>query len=183
MKIKICLTNYSLSVISPCCVPFQCSILQSKNIEKKFLVLLPCLGCNFLSKLTLWLKDPAIPVTQSSFVFVLLSVPPVSPAVNPHLGHRTNFGRKSPATWRAGVRASVWVSALRGCPAFCLRVKQACVLQPWLYPPTSTSVCLCDLLQPSASLSLSISGYSDFIEYRITPKSRCILSALRCTGT
>ena len=34
-----------------------------------------------------------------------------------------------------------------------------CVLRSWLYPPTSTSACLCDLLQPSASLS----GYCDSI--------------------
>lgn len=56
--------------------------------------------------------------------------------------------------------------SLTGVSCFCLRVKCASVLQPWLYPPTSTSVCLCDLLQPFEKLSLVTR----------TSLSRCIAS-------
>ena len=63
-----------------------------------------------------------------------------------------------PPTRRADVHASVWVLAFRGVLFFvwewvCVRAELR------LYPPTSTSACLCDLLQPSASLS----GYCNFI--------------------
>ncbi|CAB1447712.1 unnamed protein product [Pleuronectes platessa] len=99
---------------------------------------------------------------------------PVSPAVNPHLGRCTNFGRTSPhqgepvcvqqcESWPSGVSSSESVSVLH------LRS----------YPPISTAACLCDLLQPSASLS----GYCNFIHSRVRLNSGPRRIPGACTGS
>lgn len=152
VKMKF-LQIYSLSVIAPCRILLKRSI-HHKQRHKEIPGLVSFHGMSFTFRVHTVIKRPCYPRDT-----VILCV---SPFVRASCESGSEFSSWPPhqlwqdvphneESWCACTCVTL---SLRGCPPFLSESKRACVLQLRLYPPTSTSACLCDLLQPSASLSL-----------------------------